>query len=65
MCPKCNAELKSVNVRAIEINAPADPPWNGLAYECPQCRCLLSVELDPVSLKAETVNQIVHEVRRR
>lgn len=65
MCPKCGADLTSVNIRAITINSPADPPWNGVAYECPACRCLLSVGIDPVSLKADTVDQIVKEIRKR
>jgi hypothetical protein len=64
MCPKCNVEIQSVNLRAIQINAPVDPPWNGVAYECPHCRCVLGVGIDPVSLKADTVQAVVQEIRR-
>lgn len=65
MCPKCSADLVSVNVKPIRINSPADPPWNGVAYECPHCGCVLSVGIDPVSLKADTVSEVVKEIRRR
>lgn len=65
MCPKCTAEVQSVNIRAITITSPADPPWNGVGYECPHCGFLLGVGIDPVALKADTVREILQEIRKR
>jgi hypothetical protein len=54
LCPHCEAVIHRVD--AIDISIAGR--WNGVGYTCPFCSKLLSVSVDPVSLKVDTVSEI-------
>jgi hypothetical protein len=64
VCPNCKVELVSANARPIFINSDAGVTWNGIVYECPQCRSALSVAIDPLQIKREIVQEIASATRR-
>jgi hypothetical protein len=35
----------------------------GLGLSCPSCQTLLSVAIDPIAVKADTVNEVVARLR--
>ena len=53
-CPKCDRIV--IEVRADEISIGGR--WHGVSYNCPFCFTILSVAVDPVSLKTDTVAEI-------
>lgn len=57
-CPKCGATVSYVNIESITIRA-KPTSWQGVSYLCPSCNAVLSVAIDPISLKADTVSEIV------
>lgn len=61
-CPKCDKVLLSITVNAIEAKVSARTTWNAVEYQCPYCRALLGVGVDPIALKNDTVTQTVEKL---
>ena len=38
--------------------------WRCVSYCCPYCNTVLGVQIDPVALKADTINELVAALRR-
>lgn len=63
-CPKCEKILSFVNFNPIDAkNGPQS--WKAVSYNCPYCYSVLSVTIDPIALKADTVNEILKGLGRR
>jgi transposase-like protein len=63
-CPKCEQKLTRVHVENVALEA-GSSSWHGVSYCCPYCHAVLSVELDPVALKADIVKQLLDALRRK
>jgi hypothetical protein len=63
-CPKCDKLLGSVNISDVTVSSLPGPSWNGIAYLCPFCLSILSVGIDPVALKTDTVAEVVAAVKK-
>ena len=61
-CSKCGSLISSVSLNEISINAPADA-WRGVTYACPSCNSVLGVGINPISLKADIVEEIAALLR--
>ena len=64
MCPYCENQLGAVNLREITVNAGIGNQYVDVAYSCPFCRKVLSVSIDPVALKTDTIEGVVAALRR-
>jgi hypothetical protein len=63
-CPKCGRTVRTVKGEAVSIDGGPGHRWNGLSYNCPHCSAILSVSIDPMSVKSDIVAEILDEVRR-
>lgn len=61
-CPKCNSQIHNVIADHVDVNVVGGKTWHGISYACPSCSVLLSVAIDPISLKADTVEGTVAAV---
>jgi transcription elongation factor Elf1 len=57
-CPKCSQFVSSATLSDVKIGK-----WNGVAYSCPFCFSVLSVAIDPVALKSDTVSEVADELK--
>ncbi len=62
-CPKCEATLSSVNIEHVDVSQNFQSRWHGVSYTCPHCRTILSVSIDPISLKADIVKEVAAALR--
>ena len=62
-CPKCEKTLSSVNIEDVKVNVGFKPAWKGISYLCPFCNSILSVQIDPIALKTDIVNEIIKKLR--
>jgi hypothetical protein len=63
-CPKCDQIVGHVNLVEITAGALFGDRWRAVKYCCPHCRVILSVGIDPVALKTDTVEQVPAGLRR-
>jgi len=63
-CPKCQNSLHRAVINDISLDVPGGKTWRGLAYVCPDCDTILSVQMDPIALKSDTIEGIASRIRR-
>ncbi len=61
-CPKCGKLVTWVNTMSADAKAGART-WRGVLYCCPFCSTVLGVQIDPVALKADIVDEVVKKLR--
>jgi hypothetical protein len=63
-CPSCKRILTNINFKSATVHEPytIGKDWRGIIYYCPMCSYALSVGIDPVSLKADTVSEVSDEI---
>jgi hypothetical protein len=52
-CPGCGTSVRNAKLDDVAIGQ-----WRGVSYSCPSCSTILSVAIDPVALKADTVSGV-------
>lgn len=64
-CPKCEKNLTRVNGKYLEVWIGIDRKLRGLSFTCPHCDSIVSVQVDPIALKTDTINGVVDKLKGR
>jgi endogenous inhibitor of DNA gyrase (YacG/DUF329 family) len=65
-CPKCEKLVMNVNISAIKAQVPfGQTSWNAVSYNCPSCQTVLSVQIDPVAIKTDIVQELFQKLSAR
>lgn len=59
-CHNCNEIIESANAEKIPINTGKKQELKGIAYTCPHCHSVISIQVDPMNLD----NKLYHAMRR-
>ena len=62
-CPKCEKTMTSVAIEDVDVVVGLQSKWRGITYLCPHCKTVLSVGIDPVALKTDTIAGVVKALR--
>lgn len=54
-CPKCEAVVANVLIEQVPASIGAQN-YNAISYLCSKCQTVLSVQLDPLEIKSDTIN---------
>ena len=57
-CPGCATSIASVNFEPISVRG-GPLTWEAVAYLCPECHTIISMGMDPVAVKTETISEIL------
>jgi hypothetical protein len=63
-CPRCNKSIPHVILQEINASQLFAQTWRAISYCCPLCDVILSVGIDPIALKADTVAEILEVLGR-
>lgn len=65
-CPKCDRFLGSVNIEATTLQGLNMKTLRGIIYSCPNlgCSAAISVEVDPLAVKADIVAELLKALRK-
>ena len=65
-CPKCEQHISSVKIEHVDVKEGIIGPasWHGVSYLCPSCNSVLSVQIDPIALKADIVSELFERLRK-
>ena len=58
-CPNCQETIPNVVVESIGTQKPIAGGWNAICFRCPSCHTILSVQLDPVALRQDIVENVL------
>lgn len=62
-CPSCEKVINSIRIEQVDGQIHFRSTWRCISYCCPSCDAVLSVQIDPVSLKAEVIAGVVEGLR--
>ena len=63
-CPKCDKLANDVRLEETTLNVDSKTRLRGLVYSCQNCNTVLSIQIDPFSLKDEIVNALFEKLRK-
>jgi len=63
-CAHCDTSFSSLNLENVSIKAKKGRSWVGVAYCCPYCGVAVSVAIDPIALKSDTVGEVLRGLER-
>lgn len=59
-CPKCDKPMHHVQMESVQAKiAFGGPEYTAASYQCPHCRTVLSIQIDPIALANQTAAQVV------
>jgi hypothetical protein len=64
-CPHCKQPVMAARVAPLRLYESDLGSFNGVKYFFGSCGCVLSIAIDPFSLKSDIVNEVVAALRRR
>lgn len=57
-CPKCESIVSHVATEDVTLNVNLQARWKGFSYSCPRCRTVLGVQMNPLTIQVDIVNDI-------
>lgn len=64
-CPKCEQTAFSVYIQPVEAKVPfSRETYKAVSYQCPSCRTVLGIQMDPLALETDIVNKVVRRLGR-
>ena len=65
-CPKCEKAITYMVFSSVETKQQFKPgnAYHAVAHMCPLCLSVLSVEMDPIAVKADIVNALMKRLGR-
>jgi hypothetical protein len=58
MCPECNTTISHLNIQEMTSSAPFGTEWRTIAFLCPMCQKILSIQIDPIAIRTDIINAI-------
>ena len=55
-CPKCEQDIQQFRITTLDGIGPDRRSWKCIAHTCPHCSTVISAQMDPIALQADTVN---------
>ena len=63
-CPKCQKVISCVKIEGVDVKEGFESRWRGVSYYCPHCYTILSVQIDPIAVQTDTVDDIVEKLKK-
>ena len=63
-CPKCDNHITKATLEEIVLDYSPFAQYKGVSCICPHCSYVISVFMDPMALKFDTVNEVLAELRQ-
>jgi uncharacterized protein with PIN domain len=63
-CPKCEAVLSTVHAEPITVKTETGD-WRGVCYVCPACSSVLSVGIDPMTLRNDLLEELLKRLGKK
>lgn len=64
-CPSCGTSIGTPTMQGVTTGAFMGTQWKCIAFCCPSCDVVLSVQIDPVALKTDTVNAVLQALKAK
>jgi hypothetical protein len=63
-CPKCEKICGSFTLQEVDASAGiGQKVWRALTFLCPHCQTIVGVQIDPIAIKTDTVNDLAKRLK--
>ena len=63
ICPKCDRPVPKVSIVPLHATSgPGQDTWKGVAYTCPHCSVILSIQIDPIAIRTDSNNYVSKKI---
>ncbi len=62
-CPHCREKIVHIRVQDVDINSDAMQSMKGFSYQCPSCKSILGVQMNPDTLNEKLKEDILKELK--
>jgi transcription elongation factor Elf1 len=63
-CPKCEKLVSNVSISDATGFVGMQSKWKGIALSCMSCGTVLSVQIDPIAIKSDTLQELAALLRK-
>ena len=64
-CPSCGQVMHYAKMQGLDAKVLMGGAWKAVSYQCPHCETVLSVEIDPIAVKTDIVNEVVKRLGKK
>jgi endogenous inhibitor of DNA gyrase (YacG/DUF329 family) len=65
MCPHCKKPIGRLTISPHDGGVPfGGVTWKCISFDCPLCQASLSVQIDPIAIKNDIVNELLRKLGR-
>jgi hypothetical protein len=64
-CPHCGKPAHTVTIEPIDGSVLLGSTYKCIAFKCNACQKILSVQIDPIAVKADIVNDVAKLLGKR
>jgi uncharacterized protein YlaI len=64
ICPHCKKRIADVNVQDVDMKYDLMVQWRGYSYQCPSCKSVLGVQMNPLTLNHNLKKDILEELKK-
>lgn len=64
-CPECNSLVSHLNIQEMTSSAFFGTQWRTIAFVCPTCQKILSIQIDPIAIRTDIINAIANITKNR
>ena len=65
ICPHCEKKITNVKVQDVDMKYDIRVQWRGYSYQCPSCKSVLGVQMNPITLNKKLKDDILKELEKR
>lgn len=58
-CPSCGKPIFEIKMEHVPVRVSGGSEYHGTSFQCPLCSAVLSVSIDQISVKVDTVREVL------
>lgn len=62
-CPKCDNPVQNVTISEVSAGVPFGTKWKAISFNCQSCQTVLSIQIDPIAIKTDIINDLMKKLR--
>lgn len=62
-CPKCDKQVLQAHIVGLDGQVFMGHTWKSIAFTCPYCATILGIQMDPIAIKNDIVNDLFRKLR--
>ena len=62
-CPSCQKTVLNCRISEMDGTVFMGRTWRTISFNCPMCNTILGVQIDPIAVKTDVVNELFQKLR--